>query len=63
MLFVRSSSQQTVPAESEHTEKYCTDLQCGCHYDVVYHGEVTSLQQPSNEELSEALKFWNVVNA
>jgi len=62
MFFVRSNSQQTVPAESGHTEKYCADLQCNCHYDVTYHSEVTSLQEPSQEELSEALRFWNLVS-
>jgi hypothetical protein len=63
MFFVRSDSQQPTPAESEHTEKYCSDITCGCHYDVTYHGEVTGLQEPSEEELSEALKFWDLVSA
>lgn len=49
--------------KEQHPEKYCTDLQCSCHYDAMYHSEVVGLAEPSNEELSEALKFWQIANA
>jgi hypothetical protein len=47
----------------QHPQRYCSDLQCSCHYDAAYHDDVTGLQQPSDEELSEALKFWQIANA
>lgn len=49
--------------KAQHSEKYCSDLRCQCHYDVAYHDEVTGLAEPSDEELSEALKFWDIANA
>lgn len=49
--------------KAQHSEKYCTDLRCSCHYDAAYHSEIVGLAEPSDEELSEALKFWQIANA
>lgn len=49
--------------DGQHAQGYCSDLQCNCHYDAAYHDGVTGLQEPSEVELSEALKFWNIANA
>lgn len=49
--------------KAQHSERYCSDLQCSCHYDAMYHSEIVGLAEPSDEELSEALRFWDIANA
>lgn len=67
-LFGQSRSnhtQESAILASNHTPSnpYCDDPKCSCHTNLGWHDQVTGMQQYSEEEVSEALKFWDICNS
>ena len=49
--------------EDVHTpaSPYCGDLSCWCHTDVVYHEHVTSVGEPTEQEVQQAFSFFGLL--
>ncbi len=62
-VLTNSNVTQPILLMSSHSqdEPYCTDRLCGCHVDVEYHAEVTSIPQHDEETIRSAFEIFGVV--